>query len=74
MASAKNYDPADFTKLYIAGQFVTAKSGKSYSLPNPQNNQEVVHAVPIASAEYVEDAVIAAEAAYAGEWQNFSGM
>lgn len=73
MAQSK-YRPEDFTKLYINGEYVNAKSGKSYGLKNPKNNKQVVNEVPIAGEEDIENAVKAAEAAYAGEWSKFSAM
>lgn len=68
------YRPEDFTKLYINGEYVNARSGKTYSLRNPKNNKEVVNAVPIANEEDVESAVAAAEAAYQGEWRKFTAL
>lgn len=75
MSTTKSkYNPSDFTKLYINGEYVSAKSGKTYALKNPKNNQEVVNAVPVANEEDVEAAVEAAEAAYAGEWSKFTAL
>jgi aldehyde dehydrogenase (NAD+)/retinal dehydrogenase len=71
---SKTYDPESFTKLYINGEYVDAKSGKSFSLKNPKNNQQVVSAVPIAGPEDVERAVDAAEKAFNGEWSKFTAM
>ncbi|KAK4495839.1 hypothetical protein PRZ48_013107 [Zasmidium cellare] len=73
-STSSKYTPGDFTKLYINGEYVSAKSGKTYALKNPKNNQEVVNAVPIAGEEDVELAVQAAEAAYAGEWSKFTAL
>lgn len=72
--STNKYRPEDFTKLYINGEYVNSKSGKMYSLKNPKNNTEVVNAVPIANEEDVEAAVVAAEAAFQGEWSKFSAL
>ncbi|GIZ41698.1 hypothetical protein CKM354_000499400 [Cercospora kikuchii] len=71
---APKYKPEDFTKLYINGEFVSSKSGKTYALKNPKNNTTVCDAVPIANEEDVEAAVVAAEAAYQGEWRKFTAM
>lgn len=71
---SSKYRPEDFTKLYINGEYVASRSGHTYSLKNPKNNKEVVSAVPIANEEDVELAVVAAEAAYKGEWSKFSAL
>lgn len=73
-SGTNKYNPKDFTKLYINGEYVNSKSGKTYSLKNPKNNEEVVSAVPIANEEDVEAAVVAAEAAFQGEWSKFSAL
>ncbi|KAF7194858.1 Aldehyde dehydrogenase [Pseudocercospora fuligena] len=68
------YNPADFTKLYINGEYVNSTSGKTYALKNPKDNSEVCNAVPIANEEDVERAVVAAEAAFKGEWSKFTAL
>lgn len=72
--STSKYNPKDFTKLYINGSFVPSKSGKTYALNNPKDNTEVCNAIPIANEQDVEAAVVAAEAAYQGEWSKFTAM
>lgn len=72
--SKSKYDPADFTKLYINGEYVSARSGKTYALKNPKNNEIVVNTIPIAGQEDVDIAVKGAEAAYEGEWSKFTAL
>ncbi|SMQ54020.1 unnamed protein product [Zymoseptoria tritici ST99CH_3D7] len=71
---AQKYDPESFTELYINGEYVEAKSGKSFSLNHPKNNKQVVSAVPIAGPEDVDLAVEVAEKAFHGEWSKFTAM
>ena len=74
MKEQTKLDPTKFTKLYLNGEYVAAKSTEIYSLKNPKDNSLVVDNVPIAGAEDVEAAVTYAEAAYRGEWSKFTAL
>ncbi|OAA65378.1 Aldehyde/histidinol dehydrogenase [Niveomyces insectorum RCEF 264] len=66
--------PAELTKLYINGEYVEARSGRTYTLHNPTDDSVVSEKIPIAGAEDIDAAVDAAEKAFRGEWSRFSGQ
>jgi len=74
MKETVKLDPSNYTKLYLNGEFVSAKSTETYSLKNPKDNSLVVENIPIAGPEDVEAAVTYAEAAYRGEWSKFTAL
>lgn len=74
MKDIAKLDPKNYTKLYLNGEYVAAKSTDTYSLKNPKDNSLVVENIPIAGAEDVEAAVKYAEAAYRGEWGKFTAL
>lgn len=51
------------TLMFIGGEWKAAKSGSTYPIINPAN-EEVVDEVPLAGLEDVEEAVLAAKAAF----------
>jgi acyl-CoA reductase-like NAD-dependent aldehyde dehydrogenase len=65
--------PADLTKLYIKGEYVEAKSGKTYTLYNPSDDSIVSDKIPIANVVDVDAAVAAARDAFTGPWSKFTG-
>lgn len=69
-----NLEPSTYTKLYLNGELVPAKSKKTYSLKNPKDNTLVVEDVPIAGPEDVEAAVRYAEEAFHGPWSKFTAL
>lgn len=74
MAAPKALDPRDFTKLYLNGEYVAAKSTETYSLNNPKDNTLAVDNIPIAGAADIDDAVAFAEAAFHGPWSQFTAI
>lgn len=71
---AQKLEPKSYTKLYLNGEYVEAKSKETYSLKNPKDNKVVVDAIPIAGEEDVELAVKHAEAAFKGPWSKFTSI
>ncbi|KAJ0416306.1 Aldehyde/histidinol dehydrogenase [Aspergillus carlsbadensis] len=65
-------DPNSYTKLYLNGEYVAARSTETYSLFNPKNNTLVSDRLPIAGAADVDAAVQHAEAAFHGPWSTFT--
>lgn len=65
--------PTDLTKLYINGEYVEAKSGKTYTLCNPSDDSVVSDKIPIANVADVDAAVTAAQNAFTGPWSKFTG-
>jgi len=74
MGDIGQLDPKTFTKLYLNGEYVAAKSKETFSLKNPKDNTIVVTEVPIAGPEDVELAVKYAEEAYNGPWSKFTAL
>lgn len=72
--STSKLDPKTFTKLYLNGEYVAAKSKETYSLKNPKDNSVVLEGIPIAGSEDVDLAVKYAQAAYDGPWRTFSAI
>lgn len=72
--STSKLDPKTFTKLYLNGEYVAAKSKDTYSLKNPKDNSVVLEGIPIAGPEDVDLAVKYAQAAYDGPWRTFSAI
>ena len=66
-------NPGSYTKIYLNGQYVSSRPGKSYALHNPKNGATVVDAVPVAGPKDVEPAVEYAEKAFQGLWRSFTG-
>ena len=61
------------TKLFINGQWVAPKSGNTFDVVDPSNN-EVFHRAPAGCAEDIDDAVQAARHAFDnGPWPKMSG-
>lgn len=67
------HSATELTKLYINGEYVNAKSGKSYTLHNPTDDSVISYDIPVASYEDVDAAVAAAEEAFHGPWSKFTG-
>ncbi|KAK0378852.1 aldehyde dehydrogenase [Colletotrichum limetticola] len=61
-----------YDKLFINGEYVTAKSTKTLELRNPTNNSLVTNKVPVAGEKDVNIAVSHAEEAFNGPWSQFS--
>ncbi|KAK1462252.1 aldehyde dehydrogenase [Colletotrichum melonis] len=61
-----------YDKLFINGEYVTAKSTKTLELRNPTNNSLVTNKVPVAGEKDVDIAVSHAEEAFNGPWSQFS--
>ena len=74
MDDTSQLNPKEFTKLYLNGEYVSAKSKETFSLKNPKDNTTVVTEVPIAGPEDVELAVKYAEEAYHGPWSKFTAL
>ncbi|PTD09087.1 Aldehyde dehydrogenase X, mitochondrial [Fusarium culmorum] len=60
------------TKLFINNEYVDAKSDKRISVHNPIDGSLVSSGVHVAGPQDVDDAVEAAQAAYAGLWKRFT--
>ncbi|CAK7238071.1 hypothetical protein SEUCBS140593_010301 [Sporothrix eucalyptigena] len=67
-------NPRDFTKLYLNGEYVVAKSTETYSLHNPKDNSLAVEGIPVAGPADIDDAVKFAEAAFRGPWSTFTAI
>ncbi|KXH34542.1 aldehyde dehydrogenase [Colletotrichum simmondsii] len=61
-----------YDKLFINGEYITAKSTKTLELRNPIDNSLVTNKVPIAGEKDVDIAVSHAEDAFNGPWSQFS--
>lgn len=68
------FNPSNYTKLYLNGEYVAAKSSETFSLKNPKDGSLVVEGVPVAGQEDIELAVKYAEEAFRGPWSKFTGM
>ena len=64
----------NFKKLYLNGEYVTAKSKETFSLQNPKDGSTVIDGVPIAGPEDIDLAVKYAEEAFNGPWSKFTSM
>ncbi|KAJ5085670.1 hypothetical protein N7532_010441 [Penicillium argentinense] len=64
---------SELTKLYINGEYVDAKAGKTFTLYNPTDDSVVSEMIPIAKEDDVDAAVDAAEKAFNGPWSKFTG-
>jgi len=67
-------DPKSFTKIYLNGEYLPTKEGRTYSLKNPKDGTVVSDAVPIAGAADIDLAVANAEKAFNGPWSKFSAI
>ena len=67
-------DPKSFTKIYLNGEYVRTKSGKTFSLNNPKDGSVVVDAVPVAGTEDIDLAVRYAQEAFEGPWSKFTSL
>ena len=72
--SADHLDPGNYTKLYLNGSFVDAKSASKFSLLNPKDNSLVVDGIPHAGEEDIDIAVKNAEEALQGPWASFTAI
>lgn len=70
----KALNPNSYTKLYLNGKYVEARSKNTYGLKNPKDNSLVVNGIPIAGPEDVDTAVTHAEAAFCGPWSTFTAI
>jgi aldehyde dehydrogenase (NAD+)/retinal dehydrogenase len=64
---------SDITNLYINGEYIEPKAGKTYTLYNPTDDSVVSDRIPIAEETDVDAAVDAAEIAFNGPWGQFTG-
>lgn len=64
---------SDITNLYINGEYIEPKAGKTYTLYNPTDDSVVSDRIPIAEEADVDAAVDAAESAFNGPWSQFTG-
>ncbi|CAI7606252.1 unnamed protein product [Penicillium manginii] len=74
--SSTNYNipsASEITKLYINGEYVEPKAGKTYTLYNPADDSAISDKIPIAEVADVDAAVDAAESAFNGPWGQFTG-
>ncbi len=60
------------TKLYINGEWRDSANGKTFAVIDPATEQEIAQ-IAEGATEDVEAAVVAAQAAFEGEWGNLSG-
>ncbi|OQU97187.1 hypothetical protein CLAIMM_03161 [Cladophialophora immunda] len=67
-------NPKRYNKLFLNGQYVASKTGETYSLKNPKNNEAVIDDIPIAGPADVEAAVRYAEEAFQGPWSRFTAI
>jgi acyl-CoA reductase-like NAD-dependent aldehyde dehydrogenase len=74
MGSASAYNPKEFTKIYLNGEYVKSTSKETFSVKNPKDNSVVVEGVPLSGPEDVELAVKYAEEAYNGPWSKFTAL
>ena len=64
--------PITNTQLFIGGDWRDSKSGKTFGAIDPTTEQEIARLAE-GTAEDVNDAVVAAQRAFDGEWGNLSG-
>ena len=74
MVASTALNPANYTKIYLNGEFVDAKSKETFSLVNPKDNTTVVEGIPTCGAEDIDLAVKYAEDAFNGPWSKFTAM
>uniref|UniRef100_A0A8H7K8C1 aldehyde dehydrogenase (NAD(+)) n=1 Tax=Bionectria ochroleuca TaxID=29856 RepID=A0A8H7K8C1_BIOOC len=61
------------TKLFINNEYVDAKSGNTFEIRNPADDRLVASDIQVAGPEDVDDAVVAAIAAFNGPWRSLTG-
>lgn len=64
--------PDELTKLYINGEYVKPSSDEVFAVYNPKDGSVVSERLPVAVAKDVDVAVEAAEAAFLGEWSEYT--
>ena len=72
MTGFKTPSPGELTKFYINGEYVKASSDGVFTVHNPKDGTVVSDKIPVATAKDVDTAVEAAQAAFLGEWSEFS--
>ncbi|KAH6871230.1 aldehyde dehydrogenase mitochondrial precursor [Thelonectria olida] len=72
--SDQGLNPKSYSKLFLNGQYVAAKSKETYTLKNPKDNTIIIDNVPIAGPADVGAAVKHAEEAFHGPWGRFTAI
>lgn len=72
MGSFKVPTPSELTKFYINGEYVNASGSEVFTVINPKDGSVISEKLPVATAKDVDTAVEAAEAAFYGEWSEFT--
>lgn len=72
MVSFKVPKPTELTKFYINGEYVEPSTKEVFAVRNPKDDTIVSDSVPVGGVEDVDAAVRHAEAAFKGEWSEFT--
>ena len=64
--------PTELTKFYINGEYVEPSTKEVFTVRNPKDDTIVSDLVPVGGPEDVDAAVRHAEAAFKGEWSQFT--